>query len=96
MIILNENEVIIDTKTTEAYEQYLANTYILNHLRDKLNIPKSKFIIDMKFSGNTVSSTIPIVLSNKLKKEPLYFANKKVLIVGFGVGYSWGATLLKF
>lgn len=91
---LSKNNILIEEIDFFVFHQ--ANTYILNHLRDKLNIPKSKFLIDMKFSGNTVSSTIPIVLSNKLKKEPLYFVNKNVLIVGFGVGYSWGATLLKF
>lgn len=31
MIILNEDGVIIDTKNIEAYEQYLANTYILKN-----------------------------------------------------------------
>jgi 3-oxoacyl-[acyl-carrier-protein] synthase-3 len=91
---LIKNNVPIDEIDFFVFHQ--ANTFILNHLRDKLNIPKSKFIIDMKFSGNTVSSTIPIVLSNKLQKNPLFFKNKKVLLVGFGVGYSWGATVINF
>jgi 3-oxoacyl-[acyl-carrier-protein] synthase-3 len=89
---LLKNNVKIDD--IDYYIFHQANTFILNHLRDKLNIPKSKFIIDMKNTGNTVSSTIPIVLSNKLKSDINFFTNKKVLIVGFGVGYSWGATLL--
>jgi 3-oxoacyl-[acyl-carrier-protein] synthase-3 len=84
------------TEEIDFFVFHQANTFILNHLRDKLNIPKTKFIIDMKFSGNTVSSTIPIVLANKLKEDPQIFTNKKVMIVGFGVGYSWGATILNF
>ena len=31
MIILNENGLNIDTKNIEAYEQYLANTYIVQN-----------------------------------------------------------------
>jgi len=43
--------------------------------------------------GNTVSSSIPIALANKVN-----FKSKskiKILIVGFGVGLSWGVGFLK-
>ena len=45
--------------------------------------------------GNTVSSTIPIAIyhainDNKIKK------GDKVVPAGFGVGYSWGSTIIEF
>jgi ABC-type antimicrobial peptide transport system permease subunit len=40
-----------------------------------------------------LSSTIPIALSEAQKEEKL---QGNVLIAGFGVGYSWGATILKY
>ncbi|MDR2408217.1 MAG: 3-oxoacyl-ACP synthase, partial [Bacteroidales bacterium] len=45
--------------------------------------------------GNTVSSTIPIAICEAMKDGAL---NKgmKVLLAGFGVGYSWGGCLLRF
>ena len=69
-----------------------ANQYMLEYLRKKLKIPEDKFFMDMKYTGNTVSSTIPIALqksANRLKEGDL------VLLAGFGVGYSWGATIIR-
>ncbi|QIY91434.1 3-oxoacyl-ACP synthase III family protein [Chryseobacterium gallinarum] len=72
-----------------------ANSFMLNYLRRKIKIPAEKFYIDMENTGNTVSATIPIALKNMMDKK-LLKKGDKVLIAGFGVGYSWGATLLEF
>ena len=71
-----------------------ANKYMLDHLRDKLKIPKEKFYIFMEDIGNTVSSTIPIALKHALDDERIRSGNL-VMLVGFGVGYSWGGTIIK-
>lgn len=68
-----------------------ANKFMLNHLRKKLKIEEEKFFMNMDNIGNTVSSTIPIALADA-KKLNLLHGN--VLIAGFGVGLSWGATVL--
>ncbi|WP_448807937.1 3-oxoacyl-ACP synthase III family protein [Aminobacterium mobile] len=70
-----------------------ANKFMLETLRIKLNIPEEKFIIDMKDYGNTVSSTIPIALGNARRKK-LFHNGAKILLAGFGVGYSWGSAIL--
>lgn len=70
-----------------------ANAYMLKHLQKKLGIPDEKFLIAMDFCGNTVSSSIPIALV-EAKKKNLLENCRYVLLVGFGVGYSWGATLV--
>jgi 3-oxoacyl-[acyl-carrier-protein] synthase-3 len=49
----------------------------------------------MEYTGNTVSATIPIALADCLTKK-IIKPGDKVLLAGFGVGYSWGATILKF
>ena len=72
-----------------------ANKYMLNFLRKKIHIPEDKFYIYMQNVGNTVSSTIPIALAEAIKENRI-INNQKVLIAGFGVGYSWGGTILKF
>lgn len=72
-----------------------ANGFILRHLRDKIEIPEEKFIIDVETTGNTVSSTIPITLSN-LFSSPSIKRNGRVMLVSFGVGYSWAATLFEY
>ncbi|HMH45528.1 MAG TPA: ketoacyl-ACP synthase III [Pyrinomonadaceae bacterium] len=72
-----------------------ANRYMLDHLRKKLNIPEEKFYIALRHCGNTVSSTIPIALKEALEEGKLK-AGKIIMLVGFGVGYSWGATLIRW
>lgn len=72
-----------------------ANQYMLKHLRDKIGIPEEKFVIAMEHAGNTVSSTIPYALQTALQDDRLT-PGKLVMLVGFGVGYSWGATLVRW
>jgi 3-oxoacyl-[acyl-carrier-protein] synthase III len=71
-----------------------ANKYMLNHLKKKMGIPTEKFIIEMVNSGNTVSSTIPIALEHMLKNNKIS-PSQKILLAGFGVGYSWGGVIVE-
>jgi 3-oxoacyl-[acyl-carrier-protein] synthase-3 len=71
-----------------------ANKFVLERLRAKLKFPAEKFWIGMENSGNTVSSTIPIALESAIKQGRVK-AGDRVALVGFGVGYSWGATLIR-
>jgi 3-oxoacyl-[acyl-carrier-protein] synthase-3 len=70
-----------------------ANRYMLEHLRKKLHIPEQKFYISMEYTGNTVSCTIPIAINHALRDGTLK-PGATVMMVGFGVGYSWGACLM--
>lgn len=70
-----------------------ANTHILNKLREDMAVPHDKFVLEMLEVGNTVSSTLPIALKNHLKNHPEK-PNDKILLAGFGVGYSWGVTCI--
>jgi 3-oxoacyl-[acyl-carrier-protein] synthase-3 len=72
-----------------------ANGQMLEFLRKRMKIPSEKFIINIENIGNTVSATIPIALYETLKANKIKKGDK-VLVAGFGIGYSWGATILKF
>jgi 3-oxoacyl-[acyl-carrier-protein] synthase III len=71
-----------------------ANKYIIGYLRKKLDIPSEKFHSDMLRTGNTVSSTIPVAYFEALESGKIVKGNK-VLLCGFGVGYSWGAVVIE-
>ena len=88
---LRKNELSMDDIDFFIFHQ--ANRYILETLREKMDIPSNKFYIDLAKTGNTVSATIAIALQNAIEKNLVRKGNK-VLLVGFGVGYSWGATVL--
>lgn len=72
-----------------------ANKFMLEHLHKKLKVPEEKFYMSFKNYGNTVSSTIPIALKDAQVEGKLK-AGDLVMLVGFGVGYSWGATLVRW
>jgi 3-oxoacyl-[acyl-carrier-protein] synthase-3 len=85
-------------KTVEDIDFFVfhqANQFMLEHLRKKLRVPAEKFFIYMAPCGNTVSSTIPIALK-QAEAEGRLRPGQLVMLVGFGVGYSWGATLLEW
>jgi 3-oxoacyl-[acyl-carrier-protein] synthase-3 len=71
-----------------------ANHYMLDHLRRTLKIPQEKFYNDIRYTGNTVSSSIPLALRDCMERRVVSVGDK-VLLCGFGVGYSWAATILE-
>ena len=71
-----------------------ANKFMLESLRRKIKIPKEKFSINLEEYGNTSSATIPMALEVALENG-LIGKNSRVLLCGFGVGYSWATTLIK-
>lgn len=72
-----------------------ANAYMLQHLQRKLSIPDERFSLRVSHCGNTVSSSIPIALREEQREGRLQ-PGMRLMLVGFGVGLSWGATLLKW
>ena len=72
-----------------------ANKFMLDALRKKINIENEKLPILMDDVGNTVASTIPIALF-KMRRSGMFAKKKVLMLVGFGVGYSWAACLLNW
>jgi 3-oxoacyl-[acyl-carrier-protein] synthase-3 len=89
---LSDNQMTLDEVDYFIFHQ--ANAFMLNYLRKKTKIPTEKFYIGMSEIGNTVSATIPIALKDA-KEQNLIKKGDKVFIAGFGVGYSWGATIIE-
>lgn len=85
---LSQNEI-------DHFVFHQANKYMLNHLRKLLEIPEDKFYYYLEEVGNTVSSTVPIALYEALKEGKIGNGSK-VLLAGFGVGFSWGGVILTF
>lgn len=68
-----------------------ANKFMLDQLRSRLKLPAEKIPLHFADLGNTVSSTIPITLHSSSGR---FLEGNRLLLVGFGVGYSWGACQL--
>ena len=90
--VLNKNFMVINDIDMFIFHQ--ANKYILNYLRKKIGIPKEKFYVNLIETGNTVSSTLPIALKQCLD-DKIIKSGDKVMLIGFGVGLSWGGVVIE-
>lgn len=79
----------------DFYIFHQANKLILTTIRKLCCIPKNKFYINLSKTGNTVSSTVLIALKQCIEDGTIV-PGMKVMVTGFGVGLSWGGTILKF
>jgi len=89
---LEKNNILKDDIDLFIFHQ--ANKFMLDSLKRKIKIENDKFYVHIEDCGNTVSSTIPIALFHA-SIENRFVRGNHVLLAGFGVGYSWGGTILK-
>lgn len=82
----------IENDAIDFYVLHQANQFMLDALRKKMGIPPEKLPVYYETVGNTVSSTIPLVLHQMHHSKQL--AGRKIMLIGFGVGLSWAACLM--
>lgn len=85
----------IEQDQIDYYVFHQANKFMLNTIRKVCGLPKDKFHVNLSETGNTVSSTVLIGLKDCLDTQAIK-AGGKVLVTGFGVGLSWGGTIIHF
>lgn len=87
--ILNFTKLTIDQFSKIIPHQ--ANIRIIQSASKTLNIPMDKFFINIEEYGNTSAASIIIALDEYIKTQK-NVNNQKVLLVGFGGGFTWGAA----
>jgi len=90
-------KAIFATASTDAEQiDYVlfhqANVFMLNHLRKKSGLPEDKVPIAMETYGNTSSASIPLTIAAKL--HDAFDRPRELVVMGFGVGWSWSAMKL--
>ncbi len=91
--ILDKNNLTISDIDLFVFHQ--ASYFMLEVIRKKLKLPPEKVFLNIQDYGNSVSSTIPLALYDAEKKGVLK-RGMKVLLAGFGIGNSWGATIIDY
>ena len=81
----------LEAEQVDAYCIHQGSAAIVETIARRFGVLSSRFILDMESTGNTVSSSIPLVL------EKHAFSNhwKRIIICGFGVGLSWATALIE-
>jgi 3-oxoacyl-[acyl-carrier-protein] synthase-3 len=72
-----------------------ANLRIIDACAERMELDRSKVMINIERYGNTTAATIPLCLSEwwqdgKIKK------GHNLVLSSFGAGYTWGAVLVKW
>lgn len=72
-----------------------ASRLVIDNVIRRMNLSEERVFVNYERVGNTVSASIPIALKDALDKKYLK-KNDQVMLVGFGVGYSWGACIIRW
>lgn len=73
------------------------NMRILDAVIENLSLPRNKVWINVHKYGNMASASLPVALSEYLEQtDRSLLSGKYMLLVGYGSGATWGASLYKF
>ncbi|MFP4085046.1 MAG: beta-ketoacyl-ACP synthase III [Desulfonatronovibrio sp.] len=91
--ILEKNN--LDISDIDLFIPHQANIRIIEALTKMMGVGDEKVFVNVQDYGNTSAASVPIALAEAWEKgriKPGY----TVLLVAFGGGFTWGATLLRF
>jgi 3-oxoacyl-[acyl-carrier-protein] synthase-3 len=74
----------------DAFVFHQGSRNIVETIAKRLAVPMEKVRFCASDYGNTVSSSIPMILADEILRP----AVRTILISGFGVGFSWSSTIL--
>ncbi len=78
----------------DYYVFHQANKFMLEVLQKQCGLENLPYWNDVEEYGNTVSNSIPIALADLVSKPQNEKGLGTVMLIGFGVGYSWGGCLV--
>jgi 3-oxoacyl-[acyl-carrier-protein] synthase III len=90
--VLARNRVGVDDLSLVLMHQ--ANRRINEHCQKALGIPDEKIVHNIQKYGNTTAATIPL-LWDECARAGRIRPGDLLLLVAFGAGMSWGATLVR-
>ncbi len=91
--ILKKNDLTSDDITVVIPHQ--ANIRIIEAIASKLELPMDHFFVNIQKYGNTSAASIPIAI-DEANIERNFKKGDLILLVAFGAGLTWGASLIKW
>ncbi len=87
--LLARNQLSVDEIGLFLLHQ--GSKYLVEYVSKKVGAPPEKAPFEARNYGNTVSSSIPLMLQKHVEANTL----ERIVLSGFGVGFSWGNNLLQ-
>jgi 3-oxoacyl-[acyl-carrier-protein] synthase-3 len=85
----------INLEQIALFIPHQANLRINQFCAARLEIPEEKFFSNIHMYGNTTAGSIPIALSEALEQGSIREGDY-IVLCGFGAGFTWGATLIRW
>lgn len=82
-------------KDIDLFVFHQASKLVMDNIIRRLELPEEKVFSNLDRVGNTVSASIPIALKDAVEAGRLQEGDQ-VMLLGFGVGYSWGGCLMQW
>jgi 3-oxoacyl-[acyl-carrier-protein] synthase-3 len=79
----------------DLFLPHQANLRINQFAASRLGVPEEKFYSNIQRYGNTTAASIPIALSEVLEQGTVKEGDL-IIMVGFGSGFTWGATVIRW
>lgn len=83
------------TSDIDLFVFHQASKVVIDNIVRILSLNESKVFRGYEKVGNTVSASVPIALK-QAQEEGRVKKGDLIMLVGFGVGYSWGANLVRW
>ena len=88
-VLLQKNGMTL--AEVDCFVLHQGSRFIVDTIADRLGVSHDKARFYAADYGNTVSSSIPLILAEEMNKP----SNHLILLSGFGLGFSWASTVLK-
>jgi 3-oxoacyl-[acyl-carrier-protein] synthase III len=82
----------LPSDSIDLYLFHQATLKMLDQLRERLGLTREQMPLALENCGNTVSSTLPILIDDLRRKGRLN-AQMRNMLIGFGVGWSWAGCI---
>ena len=76
----------------DTYVFHQSNRFIMKHLIKKCGLPPERVPFTIESFGNCGGPSVPLTLTQALAQREA--RNHRVMLLGYGVGLSWGAAIL--
>lgn len=85
----------VDISEIDYIIPHQANIRIIRHVAKKMKVADEKFYTNLDKYGNTTGATIPIAFAEAVEKG-LIKEKMKIVLVGFGSGFTYAASYLEY
>jgi 3-oxoacyl-[acyl-carrier-protein] synthase III len=85
----------LKAEDVDLFVPHQANMRIIESLAGYLKVPMDRFVVNLERYGNTSAASVPLALDEAARSGRLKRGHLCVM-VGFGAGFTWGASLVRW